>query len=393
VTFAVVWAVTASFGLLAITLVGYPLIVRARAALRRDALRAGAIPPEADRGPTPHVTVVVASRDEPAVLEARVRNLRETAYPADRMDIVVAVDARAPHSWTDVAARLGALATVVPGDQPGGKAAALNAAVRIARGEVLVFADARQSFTREAIPSLVRALSADGVGAVSGMVQSPADGRLMGRYWKYEYELRRRQSTVHSIICVSGAIYSLRRELWRPMPAELICDDLFVTMGLTTRGWRVGHCEEAIAVDPRQFTREQHFDRKVRTMTGLLQLCAWMPEILVPWRNAIWIDLVLHKLTRIIVPYLFILGAAGLAWLALTYGGPMVWGLAVAAAVAAAAVLVARPGLRQSLTWALRLLTVPVIALGNALRGRWQVWQPHAVATSRAHITTADANV
>jgi cellulose synthase/poly-beta-1,6-N-acetylglucosamine synthase-like glycosyltransferase len=389
VTSAVVWAVTASFGLLALTLVGYPLIVRARAALRRGAGRGAAPTP---RDAAPHVTVIVASRDEPAVLEARVRNLRDTDHPAGRLDVVVAVDARAPHPWTEVAARLRGLAEVVPGDEPGGKAAALNAAVRTAGGDVLVFADAGQRFNREAIPALVAALAEDGVGAVSGVVVSAKDDGLMDRYWEYELQLRRRQAAIHSIICVSGAIYALRRELWRPMPAQLICDDLFVTMGLTTRGWRVGFCEAARAVDPREFTREQHFDRKVRTLTGLLQLCAWMPEILLPWRNAIWVDLVLHKLTRIVVPYLFILGVAGVAWLVLALGGPVTWGVAAAGAVAASLLVLARPGLRKSLFWAARLLTVPVIALGNALRGRWQVWQPHGVAASRPRVTTADAN-
>jgi cellulose synthase/poly-beta-1,6-N-acetylglucosamine synthase-like glycosyltransferase len=390
VTSAVVWAVTASFGLLALSLVGYPLIVRARAAARRGA---GGAPLSRPLAPAPHVTVVVASRDEPALLEARVRNLLDTEYPADRLDVVVAVDARAPHPWTDVAVHLRGLAEVVPGDEPGGKSAALNAAVRTARGEVLVFADAGQRFNREAIPALVRALAADGVGAVSGVVVSAKDDGLMDRYWQYELELRRRQAAIHSIICVSGAIYALRRELWRPMPAQLICDDLFVTMGLTTRGWRVGFCEEARAVDPREFTREQHFDRKVRTLTGLLQLCAWMPEMLVPWRNAIWIDLVLHKLTRIVVPYLFILGAAGAVWLFLTLGGPLAWAAAGVGAVAVGALVVARPRLRQSLSWAAKLLTVPIIALANALRGRWQVWHPHPAPPGATRVTTADASV
>ena len=78
-----------------------------------------------------------------------------------------------------------------------------------------------------------------------------------------EVRLRRAQERLHSIICVSGAVYALRRDLWRPMPAGLICDDLFVTMHVAGAGLRVGLVPEARAVDARQFTRAEHFARKI----------------------------------------------------------------------------------------------------------------------------------
>jgi len=48
---------------------------------------------------------------------------------------------------------------------------------------------------------------------------------------------------------------------------------------------------------------ELEYERKTRTLTGNYQLLAEMPELLVPWRNPIFVQLISHKLGRLLVPY------------------------------------------------------------------------------------------
>jgi hypothetical protein len=105
----------------------------------------------------------------------------------------------------------------------------------------------------------------------------------------------------------------------------------------------------------------------------------WEPAVLLPWRNAMWIDFAIHKLTRIIIPYLALLSLVGIAWTAyLVLGGLVVLAAAVVTALVAALVLLRRPALGTSALWAGRLFMVPLIATANALRGRWHVWASHA---------------
>jgi hypothetical protein len=99
--------------------------------------------------------------------------------------------------------------------------------------------------------------------------------------------------------------------------------------------------------------------------------------VLLPWRNPLWTALVLHKLIRIVVPYLFIAGTTGSVWLALAHGGALVGRTVVAASVGLVLLLALRPSLLRSAAWAARLLTAPVIAAANALRRDWQVWRPY----------------
>ena len=41
----------------------------------------------------------------------------------------------------------------------------------------------------------------------------------------------------------------------------------------------------------------------MRTLTGVLQLCAWLPQTLAPVRNPVWPQFVTHKLLRLLTPY------------------------------------------------------------------------------------------
>ena len=335
--------------------VGYPLIIAGLAALRRD----GA--PATDD--LPPVTVVVATRDDPAVVRQRVADVLAGDYPADRLDVVVGLDVGG--GAPDVArfGELDARVRLVAGDAPGGKAATLNAAVRAATGEVLVFTDAGQRFDRAAIRHLVGGLRQARTAAASGRLEIPAgeDGpSLSERYWRYERWVRRSEARVHSPVGVTGAVYAMRRARWTPLPAGLILDDLWVPMRLVLDGHRVGFVDAARARDTRRFDAQQEFRRKARTLTGVVQLCAWMPGVLLPWRNPIWAQFVAHKLLRLLTPYLLVAAA-------------------FAVGVAAVALLVAaRPALRRRVRGAaeqmLALQLAVVVATVNGARGRWDVW-------------------
>jgi cellulose synthase/poly-beta-1,6-N-acetylglucosamine synthase-like glycosyltransferase len=367
-----------SLALFAFTWAGYPLVIALLAALR-PARRA------AVAGELPTVTAVVATRDDADTIRRRVENLLASDYPADRLDVVVALDAAGALADPDVVRALGARVAVVQGDAPGGKAAALNAAVRQAGGDVLVFADAAQTFAPDAVRRLVDALADPAVGAASGQLEIPprADGRrsIAEHYWRYERWLRAAEARLHSTVGVTGAIYATRRALWEPLPAGLILDDAFVPMRLVLRGQRIAFVREAHAVDVRRFEAGQEMRRKTRTLTGVLQLCAWLPGVLRPWANPIWFQFVCHKLLRLLTPYLLLAMAAGTLWAfagALRAAPQAVLPVAALAAVAAAVVL-GHPGLRRRtrsiVVQVVALQVAVVVATANGARGRWDVWQ------------------
>lgn len=368
-----------ALALLVVAWIGYPLLLSLVAIRGGHRGETGVFEPST-------VTVVIATRERPWEIHARVCDILKANYPAALLEVIVAVDARSKYDLADYTCKLRGLARVVRGDLPGGKAAALNAGVRASTGETLIFADSYQTFDPDVIINLSRSLVDLRYGAVSGMVEQRSGDALMDLYWKSEQWLRRGQAAIHSVVSTSGQIQAVRRSLWIPLPTALICDDLFTTMQLVMRGYRVGYCEAARASDSRHFTRRQHFDRKVRTLTGLVQLVAWMPAVLVPWKNPMSIHLWCHKIVRLLTPYLVLLVFVGVLSAIGSLPRDVLWisgAILTVSVTATALALPKRTGrVLTQLAWALMLLAAPILALRNGLQGRWDVWAQHAPVTS-----------
>lgn len=345
----------------------YPLVVRLLGALRRS--------PEPAAGWTPHVSVVIATRDSPGIVRRRVENCLATDYPQDRLEVVVALDSS--HPWPDPAFDHPDV-RVVEGDGPGGKAAALNAGVRAAGGEVLVFTDTHQLFAPHTIPALVDGLAQTGVGLSTGRLEIPEGSTVARLYWRYERWLRRWESALHSTVGATGAVYAIRRDSWPVLPVGLILDDVYVPMHVVLQGMRVRFVDEAEAVETRVVLAEQEYSRKVRTLTGVIQLCAWLPAILDPRRNPIWFQFVFHKLLRFATPYLLLASAIAAVAVAAILVGSLDMVLVALLAVTFLAFLTRKTPMVQGLTRILReaglLQLATVRAAVNGARRSWNVW-------------------
>ena len=279
--------------------VGYAVLLRLLP--RKDPL-----PPDASF--QPHVSVIIAAHNEEANLPAKLASLRALHYPASLLEVVIASDGSTDR--TDVILRENAWVKAVFLPMAGGKATALNHAVKAATGEILVFMDARQSVHPEAVRRLAATFADPNVGAVSGELHlESADGQpspdALGIYWKIEKLVRKLESATGSVVGVTGAIFAMRRDLFVPLPPGTLLDDVLTPMQVARRGKRVLFLDSAIARD-RVFSEPgKEFGRKVRTLTGNYQLLQLAPWLLSP-QNPLLFRLISHKLLRLVVPLLLV---------------------------------------------------------------------------------------
>lgn len=284
---------------------GYPLLISVWAALAARPVRK---PPSAHYQPT--VSVVIAARNEARRLAARIDNLLEQDYPSP-LEIIVVSDG-STDGTADTVASFGKRVRLIELPR-GGKPLALNAGVAAARGEVVVFADARQRFAPNAVTALLSNFGDPTVGAATGELvldceagvsagdSSVAEG--VGLYWKYEKALRRHESRVWSTLGATGAIYAIRRELWRPLPPETLLDDVLAPMRIVLDGKRVVFEDRARAFDRVSATGADESRRKIRTLAGNYQIVALEPRLLIPLVNPVWLQYVSHKLGRLLAPW------------------------------------------------------------------------------------------
>lgn len=324
----------------------------------------------------PTVTVVMATRAPCDDVDARVANLLETDYPLNLLQVIVARD----YSATPIGAPAKSRPQVeyISGDAPGGKPAALNAALREASGEIVVFCDTYQRFSSETIGKLVERFGDERVAAVSGRLElGNSGGATVRTYWRIERWLRSREARLHSCVGLSGCVCAIRRKLWIPLSVSLLCDDLFIPMRLILQGHRIDFADGAHAFELRDPSPPQEYERKLRTLTGVLQVCAWLPALLMPFRNPVWIQFIGHKLLRLLTPYFLLIialwaGSSAVDAMMNTRTLPLM------IAAVAAICLLGRKGLfvraRRMATELALLQAAAVMAAVNALRGHWHVW-------------------
>lgn len=172
------------------------------------------------------VSCLVAVRDDVGVIERTIASLLRQTYP--NREIIVVDDLSTDGTrdlLLDLATRLPI--RVITLDRNVGKKQALVAAVRVARGDFLVFTDSDCVLEPDAVERCMLAFQAHpGIGAVSGHARAlNSDHNLLTRAQDVWYDgqfgiAKAAESILGSVTCVSGPLAAFRREaIYNYLPA------------------------------------------------------------------------------------------------------------------------------------------------------------------------------
>jgi len=320
------------------TFAGYPLLMLCLASKKRAA------DDNAAAGAAFAVTVVIAAHNEAAQILPRIENLLASRYPPQLLQILVVSDGSTDQTVQKIRSLSDPRVQVIDHSPRQGKAHALNLALSLASGDLVVFADARQRFEPDAIARLAGHFHRPETGAVSGELVIASAGTAAGggidAYWRLEKSLRLSEARHDSAIGCTGAIYAIRRSLYRPIPDDTILDDVVIPMQIAVQGFRIGFDPAALAHDPQTLEPAREKIRKRRTLAGNYQMLFRHPAWLLPWRDRLWWQLLSHKYLRLAAPFLLLLLLGSNALLLhsffyrlLLFGQCLFYGLAAGGAV------------------------------------------------------------
>lgn len=257
----------------------------------------------------PNVTVVLSTFNGAELLNKRVDNIFQSNYPKNKLNMIVISDGSTDNT-TDILLKLessNSKLRYVHYNQNRGKCYAINQALSLIDGGVVVFCDLRQEFCPEAILTMVTHLQPDDVGAVTGnLIIRESDGAQSdpGIYWQYEKWIRENEGRYNSLLGVTGAIYAAKAESLPPsLPNNTILDDMFIPFHIIKNGQKVQMALDAFAYDVPSSTIGEEFTRKVRTLAGNFQLMTLHPWLNNPFRNPVYFEWMSHKVSRLLVPY------------------------------------------------------------------------------------------
>jgi cellulose synthase/poly-beta-1,6-N-acetylglucosamine synthase-like glycosyltransferase/peptidoglycan/xylan/chitin deacetylase (PgdA/CDA1 family)/spore germination protein YaaH len=244
---------------------------------RRDRRRQ----PPALGDPPALVSVLIPAYNEEKVIVSSIRRILDSRYA--HLEVIVvddgSVDATSAvvreHYRDEPRVRL----LTIPN---GGKAHAVNTALREARGSVVVALDADTQFEPDTIPRLVRWFADPRVGAVAGNAKVGNRVNLITFWQALEYITaqnleRRALAALGAITVVPGAVGAWRREALDQLggfPGDTLAEDQDLTIAIQKAGYRALFDSEAIAWTEAPDSMRGLARQRFRWAYGTLQ-CLW----------------------------------------------------------------------------------------------------------------------
>ncbi len=261
----------------------------------------------------PTVSVVIAAYNEQNVIEKKIENLLALDYPHEALEIIVASDGSDDRTVELVRKHVSERVLLLALPRRG-KIHALEDAVAQAQGEILVFSDANTFLDPQAVSMLVRNFADPDVGGVCGNQLyekdgcSDSSGQGESIYWTYDKWLKAKQTHTGSIVSADGAIYAVRRQLFRMPESAAVTDDFAISTAIVAQGARLVYEPEALAFEKPAGAADREFRRKVRLMTRGMRGVLLRHALLNPFRFGFYsIVLFSHKVVRRLAPIFLIL--------------------------------------------------------------------------------------
>lgn len=194
----------------------------------------------------------------------------------------------------------------------GGRPTRLNELIPQCSSDIVVVTDAKRALDPEAIGKLSALFADIRVGAVSGnLVRRDTSTSPKGTKFVQWFErwIRRNESRFRSVPGATGALYAIRRNVFRPIPEDTILDDVVLPMQLVERGYHCAFEPEAIVWDLPSPSPEHELMRTRQTIAGCAQLIQQKSKWLMPDKNPIWWEFMSHRVARLCSPLLLVVAA------------------------------------------------------------------------------------
>lgn len=252
------------------TMIGYPLSLK----LINRLIKKNKITYDTTLRPT--VSIIIPAHNEEIVIEEKLFNLIKLNYPKKLFEIIISSDNSTDKTNeivdTFIKQHLDYDIKLYVVKERRGKTNAQNEAVRMAKGEILVFSDANAMLHKDAIIHLVSTFTKAEIIYVTGKlvyindIESLASG-AESDYWNYDLFMRKVESDIKTITAGNGAIYAIRKSEYIDFN-PIQCHDSAMPSYAALNHKKALFNERAVAYEKAGATSKDEFKRKVRMFRG-----------------------------------------------------------------------------------------------------------------------------
>ena len=216
----------------------------------------------------PEVTLVVAAYLEDKVLEDKIRNTLELNYPVSAIFVI-----DGPTRANEIFSRYPSIRLIHQPERTG-KYEAIRRGMKEVATPFVIFSDANSILNADAVERILAHYADPGIGAVAGEKRildpgSSALGEVEGIYWKYESIMKRLDAAFYTVTGAAGELYSIRTDLFKPLPRPVVVDDLVISMQVCLQGYRIAYEPGACSTESSTGTLREESQRRIRIAAGV----------------------------------------------------------------------------------------------------------------------------
>ncbi|MEW5839998.1 glycosyltransferase [Nitrososphaera sp.] len=228
----------------------------------------------------PSVTIIVPAYNEEAGIERTLDALLEVDYP--NKEVIVVDDGSKDRTWAIASSYIN---RAPPGrfnvikKENGGKASAINSALRFAKGEIIVVIDADAIIARDTLKELVRQFEDDSIAAIAGNPKVLNRGKFLARIQVLEYAVgvslfKRAYAFFGVVMVVPGGLGAFRKEYLVQSglyDSDTLTEDFDITIKVLKMGKKVVMAATALSYSEVPERVKDLYKQRLRWQGGNLQ--------------------------------------------------------------------------------------------------------------------------
>ena len=257
----------------------------------------------------PALSIVIAAHNEEKVLREKLDSILQSAYPQERIEILIGIDASSDLSALiaeEYQSKFAACQVFVFKERQG-KIKIVNALVPRAQHALIVLTDANVLFTEQTLLQLQAPFSDPQIGLVDTTMKHyglkntgisvPESTYIAGEVLIKEAEGK----LWGAMMGPFGGCFAFRKRCFEPIPEHFLVDDFYINMICIEKGLRCVTQTEAIVLEDVSNDLLIEFKRKIRISSGNFQNLRRFWPLLFKFN---WISFTFfsHKVLRWILP-------------------------------------------------------------------------------------------
>ena len=252
----------------------------------------------------PPISIVFPAHNEEKVIDNRIKNLAESDYPVEKVELIIVNDA-SEDDTENVALKAmknyGIKGRVVKNDTRSGVNFSMRRGIEEVEHEIVVCTDADVYFDRSALKLVVSKLvSKKDIGAVTGDLQ-PLKGKEVTKKSESAYrsmygKICEWESSVASTYCFNGALYAIKKTAPATLDIKDGAYDAGIAFSVIRNGYKAVYVSSAKVFENVPNDLSAQFKQKIRRAARLIK-ATWINKDMMSGKYG--------KFGRVILPLRF----------------------------------------------------------------------------------------